>query len=290
MQGAPAQGQPQQVPTPGAPAQSQPVPGQPSAAAPPMAPGSVPPHAPFGPNAGGPHPMSERGRSTAVLLGWTACGIVVAVIAVIGTLVVVGWQSEGPDNAAVPPPAATATSTVTAAAPDAMAKSRKLFPNLVPQGKDNHGEAYQDARCFAAKAGDQLRLRDEPLKSSPWVGAWECDRQEKTTTQMSYTILEYASAADARAMVQALPANVATADKKSGVPVTTHRWVVEDPPGPLQPYYHTVKLVVSFESDPARSNFLVYVSNYGTSGGVQTIPPTPSAQDALTAWWDAAPL
>ncbi|WP_433201522.1 protein kinase domain-containing protein [Nocardia sp. CA-107356] len=289
MQALPAQGQPAQVPPmPGAPAQGVPTQGPPPAAGP-MPPGAVPPHgAPFGPNGGGPHPTPDRSRSTAMLLGWMACGIVVAVIAVIGTLVTVGWQSEEPDNAAVPPPAAT--STAAAATSDALAKSRRLFPNLVPQGKDSHGEAYQDARCFAAKAGEQLRVEDGPLKSSPWVGAWQCDRETRTSTQMSYTILEYTSAADARAVVQALPANVATAEKKSGVPVNTHRWVVEDPPGPLQPYYHTAKLVVSFESDAARSNFLVYVSNYGTSGAAQTIPPTPSAQDALTAWWDAAPL
>ncbi|WP_433732829.1 protein kinase domain-containing protein [Nocardia sp. CA-129566] len=303
LQGAPVQGQPSQVPPPAAPAPGQPapvppMPGQPSqgaptqgpppTAGPPMPPGAVAPvAAPFGPNGGGPHPMPEHNRGTAVMLGWMACAIVVAVIAVIGTFVAVGWRSDEPNNAAVPPPA---TTTATAAALDAMAKSRKLFPNLVPQGKDNHGEAYQDARCFAAKPGDQLRLQDEPLKSSPWVGAWECHRETQSTTQMSYTILEYASAAEARAVVQALPANIATAEKKDGVPVNTHRWTVEDPPGPLQPYYHTAKLVVSFESDPARSNFLVYVSNYGTSGVAPTIPPTTSAQDALIAWWAAAPL
>ena len=234
--------------------------------------------------------MPEHGRSTAVLLGWIAVGIVVAVFAVMGTFVVVGWDSESPDNAAVPPPAATATSATAATPADAMAKSRKLFPNLVPPGKDDSGEAYQDAHCFASQAGEPLRLSDEPLESSPWVSAWECDRESQTTSQMSYTILEYASAADARAVVQSLPANIATMDKKSGVPVTTHRWAVEDPPGPLQPYYHTAKLVVSFESDPARANFLVYVSNHGMTSGVQTVPPTPTAQDALTAWWDAAPL
>ncbi|MET8873114.1 protein kinase [Nocardia sp. NPDC004604] len=301
LQGAPAQGQPSQVPplqsapAQGQPAQATPIPGSqgaptqgpPPAAGPPMPPGAVPPPAaPFGPNGPGPHPMPEHSRSTAVLLGWMACVIVVAVIAVIGTFVAVGWRSDEPNNAAVPPPAATAT----AAAPDAMAKSRKLFPNLVPPGKDSHGAAYQDARCFAAKPGDQLRLQDEPLKSSSWVDAWECHRETQSTTQMSYSILEYASAAEARAVVQALPANVATAEKKDGVPVNTHRWTVEDPPGPLQPFYHTAKLVVSFESDPARSNFLVYVSNYGTSGAAQTVPPTISAQDALTAWWATAPL
>ncbi|WP_062984909.1 serine/threonine-protein kinase [Nocardia anaemiae] len=286
-QGPPAQGQPMQAPAaqgspiPAQPTQGPPMPGQPT-----QQPPGAAPH-PFGPNAVGPQPTPDHGRNTAVLVGWIAVGIVVAVVVVLGTLVVVGWKSEGPPDAAVPPPA---TSTTAAAASDALAKSRRLFPNLVPQGKEDFGEAYQDARCMASEAGEPLGIEDEPLKSSPWVTAWECHRETQTTTQMSYTIIEYASAADARAVVQALPANVATAGKKSGIPVNTHRWTVEDPPGPLQPFYHTAKLVVSFESDPARANFLVYVSNHGTAGGVQTVPPTPTAQDALTAWWDAAPL
>ncbi|WP_329412581.1 serine/threonine-protein kinase [Nocardia vinacea] len=292
MQGAPVQGQPMQAPAvqgspiPGQPTQGPSIQGQPTQQPPSaMPPGAAPPS--FGPNAVGPQSTPDHGRSTAVLVGWIVVGIVVAVIAVMGTLVVVGWESEGPPDAAVPPP----VTSMTAAAPsDALAKSRRLFPNLVPQGKDDFGEAYQDARCMASEAGEPLGIEDELLKSSPWITAWECHRETLAATQMSYTILEYASAADARAVVQALPANVATAGKKSGIPVNTHRWVVEDPPGPLQPFYHTAKLVVSFESDPVRSNFLVYVSNHGTAGGVQTVPPTPTAQDALTAWWDAAPL
>ncbi|WP_433759727.1 protein kinase domain-containing protein [Nocardia sp. CA-135398] len=287
-QSPPAQGQPMQAPA----AQGSPIPGQatqgpPHQGQPPSAlpPGAAPP--PFGPNAVGPQPTPDHGRNTAVLVGWIAVGIVVAVVAALGTLVVVGWESEGPPDAAVPPPA---TATTAAAPSDPLAKSRRLFPNLVPQGKEDFGEAYQDARCMASESGEPLGIEDETLKSSPWITAWECHRETQTTTQMSYTILEYASAADARAVVQALPANVATAGKKSGIPVNTHRWTVEDPPGPLQPFYHTAKLVVSFESDPARANFLVYVSNHGTAGGVQTVPPTPTAQDALTAWWDAAPL
>ncbi|WP_433710897.1 protein kinase domain-containing protein [Nocardia sp. CA-084685] len=287
MQGAAVPGQPMQAPAgpgspiPGQPTQGPPIPGQPTQSPPGAAP------SPFAPNAIGPQSTPDHRRSTAVLVGWIAVGIVVAVITVMGTLVVVGWESQGPSDVAVPPPV---TATTAAAASDALAKSRRLFPNLAPQGKEDFGEAYQDARCMASAAGEPLRIEDESLKSSPWITAWECHRETQTTTQMSYTILEYASAADARAVVQALPANVATAGKKSGIPVNTHRWTVEDPPGPLQPFYQTAKLVVSFESDPARANFLVYVSNHGTAGGVQTVPPTPTAQDALTAWWDAAPL
>ncbi|MEV6136741.1 protein kinase [Nocardia sp. NPDC051990] len=287
QQGAPAQGQPMQAPPapgspiPGQPAQGPPIPGRSTQSPPPSALPS------FGPNTVAPQRRPDHGRRTAVLVGWIAVGIVVAVIAVVGTLVVVGWDSEGPHDAAIPPPV---TSTAVAAPSDALATSRRLFPSLVPQGKDDFGEAYQDARCMASKAGEPLGIDDEPLKSSAWITAWKCHRETQTTTKMSYTILEYASAADARAAVQALPANVATAGKKSGVAMNTHRWVVDDPPGSLQPLYHTAKLAVSFEADPVRSNFLVYVSNHGTVGAVQTVPPTPSAQDALTAWWDAAPL
>jgi hypothetical protein len=227
------------------------------------------------------------------VFGWIAVGLVVAVIVAVGALAIVGMgmdQESGESGSGSPQQSATQLSTApSAAVPDPFATSRRAFPNLVPQGRDTVGEAYQGASCSAARRGAELRLQDEPLLSSPWVSAWECDRRDRTTTQMNYTILEFASAADARAAVDSLPVNQASTGSKGGVPLSAHRWIVSDPPGPSQPYYHTAKLVVSFETDPAHSNFLLYVSNRGPFGIIPQATP-PSAQDALTAWWDGAPL
>jgi serine/threonine-protein kinase len=233
-------------------------------------------------NYGGPQPVPPRRSSAAV--GWIGLGVVVAVVAVIGVMAF-GSRSEEDSATSSGPPSAPATSP--SRQPDPLAPSRRAFPNLLPQGANPFGNAaYQDASCMSRKPADGLRLKDEPLQSSRWVTAWECSRDVADTHHMNYTILAYDSPAAAQAVVAALPPNTATPGRKSGAAQTAHLWIVPDPPGPLAQFYHTAKLVVSFESDPARSSYLLYVSDHGATGA----PQTPSVQDAVTAWWAAAPL
>jgi serine/threonine-protein kinase len=262
-----------------------PVVGQPMPPAPSQVPLAYPP-APPGPSYGGPQQVPPRRSSGTV--GWAVLGVVVAVVAVVAVIGVMAFGSGSEEESATSsgPSSAPATSP---APPDPLAPSRRAFPNLLPQGANPFGNAaYQDASCMSRKAADGLRLKDEPLQSSRWVTAWECSRDVSDTNHMNYTILAYDSPAAAQAVVAALPPNTATPGRKSAAAQTAHLWTVPDPPGPLAPFYHTAKLVVSFESDPARSNYLLYVSDHGTSGAPQTAPP--SVQDAVTAWWAAAPL
>ncbi|MFQ6327887.1 protein kinase domain-containing protein [Nocardia sp. CWNU-33] len=300
----------QQVPAPaapspgygGAPQQHSPYPAQPPVnpgVAQPMQaasqhpgtshPGAAPPGypPPNGQNYGGAQPMPPS-RSTGAI-GWLVLGVVVAVVAVVAFLGVMAFDSDpGEDSAASPAPSTT-VSTPTALPADPLAPSRRAFPSLLPQGTGAFGDAeFQDAECMARKPADGVRLKDELLQTSRWVVAWECSRDVADSNHMNYTILGYESAAAAQAVVAALPPNTATPSRKNGAGQAAHLWIVPDPTGPLAQFYHTAKLVVSFESDPARSNYLLYMSYHGTSGDPQTAPP--SAQDAVLTWWAAAPL
>ncbi|WP_228002996.1 serine/threonine-protein kinase [Nocardia australiensis] len=270
-----------QQPRYGAPAAANPVAAQPS-----PSPG-YPPSPPPGPNFGGPHSMPSRGSSGATM--WIVLGVVAVVVVLLAViaLVALGWRSgEDADVSSGVTAPLTAPSTPPA---DPLAVSRRAFPNLLPQGTGPFGDtAYQDAECVSTKPANGLRVKDEPLQSSRWVAAWECSRDVSDTKHMNYTILAYDSPATARAVVVALPSNTATPGRKKDATQNAHLWTVPDPPGSLTQDYETAKLLVSFESDPARSSYLLYVSYHGTSGDPRNAPP--SARDAVSAWWSAAPL
>ncbi|MFQ6395002.1 protein kinase domain-containing protein [Nocardia sp. KC 131] len=264
----------------------QPAPQHPGTATP-----TYPP--PNGPNYGGSQPLPVPTKRSSAAIGLIVLGVVIVVVAVVAFMGVMAFDS-GPDedSAASPVPATTVPPpppTAAAAASDPLAQSRRAFPNLVPQGAGPFGDAeFQDAECMARKPAEGVRLKDELLQSSRWLLAWECTRDISDSNHMNYMILGYESSAAAQSVVAALPANIATPVRKSGAVQTVHQWFVPDPPGPMAEFYHTARMVVSFESDPVRSNYLLYVSNHGTSGAPQTAPP--SAQDAVANWWAAAPL
>jgi serine/threonine-protein kinase len=274
----------------GYPAQPQANPG----AAQPMQPASQHPVAatpayppPNGPNYGGPQPVPAKRSSAAI--GLIVLGVVVVVVAVVAFMGLMAFDSGPDEDSAASPAPATTVPTPTAQASDPLAQSRRAFPNLVPQGTGSFGDAgFQDAECMARKPAEGVRLKDELLQSSHWVVAWECTRDISDSNHMNYMILGYESSVVAQSVVAALPANIATPVRKSGAVQTVHQWIVPDPPGSMAQFYHTAKMVVSFESDPVRSNYLLYVSNHGTSGDPRTAPP--SAQDAVANWWAAVPL
>ncbi|MBF6440417.1 hypothetical protein IU434_00105 [Nocardia farcinica] len=185
---------------------------------------------------------------------------------------------------------------------DLLDKSGRAFPTLLPQGANGprrSGPAYQNAKCTAKERSGTPRLEVEPLVSSPWLLAWDCEKAvenaENPLLSQDYVILVYDSPATARAVVSQLPPHDTEAGTKNGNPYTSHQWRVPDgvTPGGMTAY-HTVNRVVSFENDPERSNSLVFISVWGTtgerlpSGVVGTAPPY--AQDKVRAWWDAATL
>ncbi|MET7767724.1 protein kinase [Nocardia sp. NPDC005366] len=226
-------------------------------------------------------------RATGVLIGVLAVGVVAIVVAAVALIAVVLIGSE-PSDTAASPATSSLRSVTPSGAPDPVTASVRAFPRLLPPGGVDWGEGYQDAECAAYRQGEGFEPKDAPLRSSSWVIAWQCDRDVDDQSHMSYTILGYDSPAAARATVAALPSNTETPGLKNGVRHTRHGWIVPDPPGPLQPYFYTAKMVVSFEDDPARAGYLLYVSHQGTSKNPQSLQP--SADANIAEWWSAAPL
>lgn len=216
-----------------------------------------------------------------------ALGLVTVVALTVAVVVVFVSRSDAGETAAAP---ATALPKAASPAPatDPLATSRRAFPTLLPQQAGDIGEAYEEATCYAERRGDRLNIDEESLTSSPWVLAWECRRDVDNPFGMSYTVLEYQSAAAARSVIETLPANAATPGRKSGVPFTQHLWIRADPPGPVPSHYYTAKLVVGFPSDTNHANYLVYASYRGPARAPQS--PLRPAEEELAEWWTTAPL
>ncbi|MEV0341337.1 protein kinase [Nocardia sp. NPDC050713] len=274
----PVAAQPLAGPPPGAPPMSGPI-NSPS--------GPPPGYPPHSPNPLGPQPVPPR-RSLAGLFGALALGSVVVVALAVGLVVVLASRSDSGGDTAAAPATALPKAASPAPAPDPLAASRRAFPTLLPQEPGTIGEGYEDATCYAEKRGDRLNIDEEALTSSPWILAWECRRDVDNPFGMSYTVLEYQSAAAARSVVDTLPTNAATPGRKSGVPFTRHLWIRADPPGPVPSHYYTAKLVVSFPGETTHANYLVYASHRGPARDAQA--PLPPAEDELADWWTTAPL
>ncbi len=246
-----------------------------------------PPGYPHGPNPPGAQPVPPR-RRLAGLIGVLALGLAVVVALTVGMVVVLVSRSDAGEGTAAAPATALPKAASPAPAPDPLAASRRAFPTLLPQEAGNIGEGFEEATCYAEKRGDRLSIDEEALTSSPWVLAWECRRDVDNPFGMSYTVLEYQSAAAARAVIETLPTNAATPGRKSGVPFTQHLWIRADPPGPVPSHYYTAKLVVGFPTDTNHANYLVYASHRGPARNPQS--PLRPAEDELAEWWTTTPL
>ncbi|PWV81486.1 serine/threonine-protein kinase [Nocardia neocaledoniensis] len=218
-------------------------------------------------------------------LGWLALvGLVVALVALLVALVavVVGGNDEdqAPDAAAAGPPSSSATTVG-----DSFAKSRRVFPTLVPQGVTGEGPGYRGARCFAVRSVSELEWKEPALQWNPISAGWQCERTDNNAGSVSYLVLEYPSAAHARSVVEALPAAVRYPGDKDGVEFDLRRWVVPDPSSARMITAHQV---IGFPEDDLRANYLIAVSRRGSSGTAGA--PRPSAQDEIIAWWEDVPL
>ncbi|MFI7526478.1 hypothetical protein [Nocardia salmonicida] len=261
----------------------------------------VPPHGQPGfahpmPGPVAPRPPSGSGKILAACLAAIAVAVVVIVVAV---LTISG--GDDPSRQAGPPSSSAVTPTGPSSY-DRLDKSGRAFPTLLPQGASGPrktGPAYQNAECTAKSTKDYHKLEIQPMASSPWVLLWDCKKDLKAAQNpglaQDYMILVYDTAADAQAVVSSLPAHTPEPGTKDRKTYTSHEWTVpgDVAPGGIVPY-HTVNKVVSFENDPERANYLLFISIWGTSGDrlpsgeVQTAPPY--AQDKVRAWWDAAAL
>ncbi|KZM70144.1 serine/threonine-protein kinase [Nocardia terpenica] len=255
----------------------------------------------FAPVPTAPQPMSRRPSNALI---WLAVGLTVVLVAVVavGTTLWLGSghhrgkpvRAEPPRPSVVPPPVPTTrapapTSISPAPPPDPRSQAQSGFSALLPPGSNTTvGYAYQDASCAWKKPGEAgTVLQDEPLKSGPWQGVWECTpKAAGTGLSIAYAVVVYDSPAAVQAAVAALPAKSAVPGYKQGIAYNAHSWAIPDRYDPA--HYETAQLAVTFDSDPLRADTLLYVRLWGGSGAPDTAPP--SAHEAVAEWWEAAPL
>jgi serine/threonine-protein kinase len=259
------------------------------------APAGPPPVLPpggFPPNPAVPQPVSKA-PSNALL--WGVLGVVaLVVVAVIGFLVLPGGASPkaaGPHAGSPMPASASGGSTPTGTRrSDPVTEAQQSFPTLLPQGESEDGDAYQGrVSCQRSRAGQPGKVlqsdsptsvtrRSDPLASASWVGAWECTSRQ---TSLSYAIAVFDSPAAAQAALAAAPTTRTTTGTKDGAPFSVRSWVV-----PQNMQAETAEMLVSFESDPARANTLLYAYDTGPVEMMADIP----AHELLAKWWDQTPL
>ncbi|MFE3443694.1 serine/threonine-protein kinase [Nocardia sp. NPDC059180] len=261
----------------------------------PMAPqsGHPQPAANGGPGYGGPplYPPNQgfaqrfpvkRGASPVLIAILAVAGLLVVLLVLAVVVIVGGDDDEGGESD-------SAVSTFTPAKDitpqeDPVERSRRIFPSLLPQGTADSGQGYQGAMCTAYEPDDQVRIEDEALSSRPWQTVWECRRRTESDAHMSYTIVVYDNADDARAVLGELPPSSRSTGAKSGAPYTAYHWIEPEPPGPLV----TTHLVVGFGGgDPIRANALLTV---GYAGPIADEFGSLSGENAVMQWWADAPL
>ncbi|MGW6624187.1 hypothetical protein ACWF99_23420, partial [Nocardia sp. NPDC055002] len=216
--------------------------------------------------------------------GWVVLvALVLVLVALVVALVVV--VLPGDDDGLDVEDGASGPSNSVAEVADSFAESRRVFPTLVPQGQMSDGVGYRGARCVGVRNVSELAWKEPALQWTPITTGWQCERLDNQAGAVSYLVLEYANASQARSVLEALPATVRYAGNKDEVPFSLQRWVVPDP---ASIRIQTAHQVLSFPGDSARANYLVVVSRRGSSGtGGAT---RPSAQDEVIAWWDEVPL
>lgn len=217
--------------------------------------------------------------------GWLVLAALVAVLVMLVVALVVAVLPDGDAEETAADVPVTATSSSVAAVDDSFAASRRVFPTLVPQGQAAAGSGFRGAKCVAVREASELAWKEPALQWNPIQAGWQCERSGSGSSSVSYLVLEYPNAAQARSVVEAMPAAVRYEDDKDDVPVSVRRWAVPDPVnGRVQTAYQ----VVSFPGDPERANYLLAASHRGSSGTGGAARP--SAQDEVTAWWEEVPL
>ncbi|MQY23290.1 serine/threonine-protein kinase [Nocardia macrotermitis] len=251
----------------------------------------VPPQGGFSPNPAVPQPVSKQ---TSNLLLWGVLGVVALLVVVgVGLLVLPGGshpEVAGP-KATAPATASGAVTPSTMGRSDPVDEIEHSFPTLLPQGGANAGEAYQGRMsCQRSQAGEPGKVllndpvtsavrRTDPLASTNWIGAWECTARQ---TSFSYAIVVFDSPAAVQAALAQAPITRTTTSSKGGTSCTVRKWIV--PQEGMQT--EAAEMLVSFESDPARANTLLYAYN---TGPVEMMAESP-AHEVLDKWWDQTPL
>ncbi|MFF2086168.1 protein kinase [Nocardia sp. NPDC058176] len=226
----------------------------------------------------------RRGISRLHRLGWLVfAALLAALLVLVGALVVVALP-DGDEDAAADAATKAPSSSITAVG-DSFQASRRIFSTLVPQGGMTEGPGYRGAHCVAVRSVSDLEWKEPALQWNPITAGWQCERTGTGAAAVGYLVLEYPTAAQARSVVEALPAPIRFSGDKDDISFSMRRWVVEDP---ANSRVATAHQVVSFPGDPSRANYVVAVSRWGSSGVDGA--PRPSALDEVIAWWEEVPL
>ncbi|MFD3506693.1 protein kinase [Nocardia sp. NPDC058666] len=216
--------------------------------------------------------------------GWVLLVALVVVLVALAGIVVVAFLGDDDGDFESSAGAHGPSSSVVAVG-DSFAGSRRVFPTLVPQGQMSDGMGYQGARCVGVRHVSELEWKETALQWSPITVGWQCRGAEGQPGAVSYLVLEYADAGQARSVAEAMPGPIRSEGDKDGVPFSLRRWVIQDPANPRT---QTAHQVLSFPEDSDRANYVVVVSRRGSSGAAGA--PRPTAQDDVIAWWNDVDL
>ncbi|MFI9407558.1 protein kinase [Nocardia sp. NPDC052316] len=261
--------------------QSFPPPGQAGGGYPPNAgAGQAFPPMGYGPSGAAPgYPVPQPRRSNTGLIAVLALGVVV-VLVVAGFVLVnlMDSDSAAPVDVGKPPAADTS------ADPSLVAKA---FPKILPQGVDTQygigtGKGYHDKTCFldTAKAGEKISSDDDVPAFPKWETGWNC--WGVPIAEPDFIVVAFKTPEDAKAAVRDLPSNTKATERNGGKSYTTYRWQKTDSGFP------DGFLVVSFESDPTRSNYLFFAKVTLTDS--QPESGFGMTQQKFKAWFTGLPL
>ncbi|QBS45746.1 serine/threonine protein kinase [Nocardia sp. CS682] len=232
----------------------------------------------YSPAAAG-YPVPQARRSNTGLIAVIAL-IVVVVLVIAGVVLakLMDSDSAAPLDVGKPPTADTS------ADPSLVAKA---FPKILPQGVDTQygigtGKGYHDKTCFldTAKAGEKISSDDDVPAFPKWETGWNC--WGVPIAEPDFIVVAFKTPEDAKAAVRDLPSNTKATERNGGKSYTTYRWQKTDSGFP------DGFLVVSFESDPTRSNYLFFAKVTLTDS--QPESGFGMTQQKFKAWFSGLPL
>ncbi|MFD6157881.1 serine/threonine-protein kinase [Nocardia sp. NPDC060256] len=238
-----------------------------------------PPPMGYGPSNPGPaYPPPARRSNTGL--------IVALVLAVVAVLVVAGIviAKLGNTDPSSQLDFGKTPGSGTPADPTTVAKA---FPQILPQGVDTRfgigsGKGYHDKTCFldTAKAGDKISSDDDAPAFAKWQSGWNC--WGVPINEPDFIAVAFKTPEDATAAVRDLPSNTKATERNGGKSYTTYRWQKSESGFP------DGFLVVSFESDPARSSYLFFAKVTLTDS--QPDSGFGMTQQKFKAWFANLPL
>ncbi|WP_405166088.1 serine/threonine protein kinase [Nocardia sp. NBC_01499] len=238
-----------------------------------------PPPVGYGPSNPGPgYPPPPARRSNTGLIVVIILIVVVVLVAAGIAIAKFGKSDSSPLDFGKAPAAGTAADPTTVA---------KAFPNVLPQGVDTKfgfgsGKGYHDKTCFfdTAKSSDKISTDSDVPAFRKWETGWNC--WGVPINEPDFIAVAFKTPDAAKAAVRDLPSNTKATERNGGKSYTTYRWQQSASSFP------DGFLVVSFESDPARSSYLFFAKVTLTDS--QPDSGLGLTQSKFKAWFADLPL